>query len=82
MISFFKQLIDKGNALSAMRWAFVFTYLFVLISVVVVWSTICVMQGKIADIPENVWGFVSAILGIVTSGKVFQSFAERKGDES
>jgi len=81
MIDYFKALLDKSNPASTMRWAFIFTYVFVLLIVFITWTALVIKKGEMVDIPGNVFSLVSAIIGIVTLGKVFQTkFEGGNGD--
>lgn len=70
---FFAKLFDQADPASSMRFAMVFSYLFVSTIPFIVWAAVCIMKQTVVDIPAGVVGLIVAVLGIATAGKVTQS---------
>jgi 1,4-dihydroxy-2-naphthoate octaprenyltransferase len=78
MLQFFKDLINRCNSMSTMRFIIIFTYLFVIIITFITWASISVAKTAMQDIPVGLLGLVSAVIAIVTTGGVFNKREETK----
>lgn len=77
-MNIFKNLIDKANTLSAMRFCLIFSFIVASVLPFAVWATLCIMQNQMIDLPSGIISFALGILGIVATAKVFEKREEMK----
>ncbi|MDD5353502.1 MAG: hypothetical protein PHS93_10100 [Candidatus Omnitrophica bacterium] len=77
-MNFLKNLIDKTNTLSAMRFCLIFSFIVASVLPFVVWAALCIMQNKMIDLPSGIISFALGVLGIVATAKVFEKREEAK----
>lgn len=75
-------LINKKSESSSIRFCLVFSFLFVTLTPFIVWGVVCIQTGKLEDLPAGIVTFGLGVLGIITTGKVFEKKEENKNDVS
>ncbi len=78
VIAFLKGAMSNDSSISSMRFAFIYSYVLLITALVLVWAIVSLYEMRLADIPGNLWLFVSSILAIITGGKLWQNVSEGK----
>jgi hypothetical protein len=77
-MQFFTNLINKRTTSSSIRFCLIFSFLFVTVTPFLVWGAVCLMNSKIEDLPAGIITFSLGVLGIITTGKIFEKKEESK----
>ncbi|MFA5158603.1 MAG: hypothetical protein WC451_05475 [Patescibacteria group bacterium] len=75
-------LINKKSESSSIRFCLVFSFLFVTLTPFIVWGVVCIHNNKLEDLPAGIVTFGLGVLGIITTGKVFEKKEENKNGVS
>ena len=73
-LNYLKDLVNANATASSMRFIFLLSYLFIVITVFYVWASISIVKCEMINIPVGVTYLVVGILALITTGKVVQSF--------
>ncbi|MDD5292577.1 MAG: hypothetical protein PHY46_05315 [Candidatus Omnitrophica bacterium] len=79
-MSFLRDLLDKNNATSTMRFILLFAIVFVVLDVFGVWTYVSVCKTTLQAIDATVVSLVSALVAILITGKVLEKREEAKPD--
>jgi hypothetical protein len=77
---FVTAMLSNNASVSSMRFAFVFTFIIVMTTFMIVWAIVSLKSSplQLADIPTNLWLCLATMMGIVTGGKLFQNGSEKE----
>jgi len=73
----FKNLVDKSSAESSMRWVFIFTFIFINVTVWITWFGLSLAKYELQSFPSSLVGMVNMTFLIITGG-----FALNKSEET
>lgn len=80
-LSYFGRLVSKEDPASAMKWVFLFTFIFLNVVMWGTWFALCIYKQELLNVPEGLGLAYAGALAVVTGGKVIQSKIEtQQGD--
>lgn len=77
-MSLFRDLLNKDNATSTMRFIFIFIIILSVVDVLAMWTILSVLKGTMLEIPATVSTFVGSLVAIITAGKWLEKREEVK----